>query len=71
MLLEKIKKEVQTHIGDKAIIKYNLGRNKYETYNVTIKETYPYVFLVQLNNRDEIKSFSYTDIMTKIIKINY
>lgn len=71
MLLEKIKKEVTNHIGDKAVIKYNLGRNKYETYNVTIQKTYPYVFLVKLNNRDEIKSFSYTDIMTKTIKINY
>lgn len=71
MLLDKIRQEVETHIGEKATIKYNLGRNKYETYNVTIKKTYPFVFTVKLNNRNEIKSFSYTDIMTHTIHINY
>lgn len=71
MLLEKIRQEVKTHKGANAVIKYNLGRNKYETYNVVIKDIYPHIFTVKLNNRDEIKSFTYTDIMTKIIKIHY
>ena len=71
MYLESIKKDLESHIGDSATIKYNLGRNKYETYDVTIQETYPHVFLVKLNNREEIKSFSYTDVMTKIIKIHF
>lgn len=71
MYIEKIRKELENHIGDKATIKYNLGRNKYECYDVHIKETFNHVFLVQLDNREEIKSFSYTDIITKTIKIDY
>ena len=50
MTIEKVRKELNKHIGKEAVIKYNLGRNKYEKYDVTIKETYNYVFLVEINN---------------------
>lgn len=73
MTIEKIKSELHDHIGDSARIQYNLGRNKYEDYDVVIKELYNYVFLVELNEEhsNEIKSFSYTDVITKTIKIDY
>lgn len=73
MTISQIKNDLKEHIGNKAIIKCNLGRNKYEKYNVTIKELYKNIFLVQLNNENnpEIKSFSYTDVITKTIKIDY
>lgn len=71
MYIEKIRKELENHIGDTVTIKYNLGRNKYESYNVKIKKTYNFVFLVELEDREEIKSFSYIDVITKTIKIDY
>lgn len=73
MTINQIKQDLNNHIGDKATIKCNLGRNKYEKYNVTIKELYNNIFLVKLNNENnpEIKSFSYTDVITKTIKIDY
>jgi uncharacterized protein Veg len=70
MTIEKIREELSQHVGDKVVIKYNLGRNKYEKYEVTIKELYTNVFLVELNT-NIIKSFSYSDIITKTIKIDY
>lgn len=70
MTIEKIKEELNNHIGDKITIKYNLGRNKVEKYDVIIKELYNHVFLVELENTN-IKSFSYSDIITKTIKIDY
>ena len=70
MTIEKIKKDLNNHVGSKVRIKYNLGRNKYEEYDVVIKELYNHVFVVKLNN-NEIKSFSYSDVITKTIKINY
>ena len=33
MTISQIKNDLKYHIGDKAIIKCNLGRNKYEKYN--------------------------------------
>ena len=73
MTIEKVKQQLNEHIGDVVTIKYNLGRNKFEKYDVVIKELYNHVFLVQLNkeNNTEIKSFSYSDVITKTIKIDY
>lgn len=69
MRIEYIKNELNKHIGEDVFIKYNLGRNKYEEYNVKIKKLYNNVFTVESN--DEIKSFSYNDIITKTIKIDF
>ena len=65
-----IRKALSNYLGKTVTIKYNLGRNKYETYTATIKNLYNCVFLVELNNENHvIKSFSYADIITKTIKI--
>ena len=71
MNIELVKEELNNHLGDDVIIKYNLGRNKYESYNVKIKELYNYIFLVETIDKSTIKSFSYSDIITKTIKIDY
>ena len=70
MTIDKVKEELKNHIGKKASITHNLGRNKYETYSVIIKELYDFVFLVE-DVESYNKSFSYTDIITKTIKIKY
>lgn len=70
MTIKKIKEDLYNHIGKGATIKCDLGRNKIEEYDVTIKDLYNHVFTVKLKN-DELKSFSYSDIITKTIKINY
>ena len=69
MTLYEIKKDLGNHLGKEVSIKYNLGRNKYENYKVIIKELYDNVFLVE--NSMGIKSFSYSDVVTKTIKIDY
>ena len=73
MTINQIKNELNNHIGKRATIKYNLGRNKYEKYSVIIKELYNNIFLVELNDNINTitKSFSYTDVITKTIKIDY
>ena len=73
MTINQVKNELNNHIGKRAVIKYNLGRNKYEKYDVTIKELYNNIFLVELKYNDDtfVKSFSYTDVITKTIKIDF
>lgn len=73
MTIEEVKNKLNNYIGSKVVIKYNLGRNKYEKYTVIIKDLYNYVFTVELDNDEnrEIKSFSYSDIITKTIRIDY
>ena len=72
MTLQEIKDKVSDNIGNDVIIKCNLGRNKFVKYRAKIKETYKNVFIVEVRDkRCEIKSFTYTDVMTKTIKIDY
>ena len=73
MTLQEIKNKVNNNIGNEVIIRYNIGRNRIEKYNVRIKEAYKNIFIVETNNKNniEIKSFTYTDVMTKTIKIEY
>ena len=70
MTTKSIKDKLTNHIGDTIKIKYNLGRNKYESYDVKLKELYNKVFIVEGENK-VIKSFTYSDIITKIIKIDF
>lgn len=69
-MIGQIRGKLNDYIGEEVTIKYNLGRNKYEKYKVIIKELYENVFLVELNNNCK-KSFTYTDVITKTIKIDY
>lgn len=69
MNTEIIKKKLNEHLGKKATIEYSLGRNKVESYDVVIKELYSKVFLVEDGNN--ILSFSYSDVITKTIKIDF
>lgn len=71
MTVEQVKCELKKHIGENVIIEYHLGRNKIESYQVTIKELYNYVFLVESSIKKDIKSFSYSDVITKIVRIRY
>lgn len=68
-MINQIRSKLNDYIGEEVIIKYNLGRNKYESYNVIIKELYDNVFVVEKDNQK--KSFSYTDVLTNTIKIDY
>ncbi len=68
-MIGQIRGKLDEHIGKEVFIQYNLGRNKFEKYKVIIKELYDNVFIVEVKNNK--KSFSYTDVLTKTIKINY
>ena len=72
MNTETVKKKLNDYIGKEATIKYSLGRNKYEKYKVVIKELYKNIFLVEVKDENkEIKSFTYSDVITKTIKIDF
>lgn len=71
MNINIIKEELKENIGKEVFIKYNLGRNKIEKYKAKIKEIYNYIFIVEITNTNEVKSFTYSDIITNTIKIYY
>ncbi len=69
-MIEKIRGKLNDYIGQEVVIKYNLGRNKYEKYNGVVKELYQNIFLIELHGK-ECRSFSYSDILTNTIKIDF
>ena len=73
MNIYQAKKLLKDNIGKKVSMKYNLGRNNYETYDVIIDKLYSNVFTVKINKkfRDEIKCFSYNDLVMKQLKIDF
>lgn len=69
MTVSSVKKDLLEHLGDVVKLRYSLGRNKYEEYEAKIKELYNNVFLVDTSLG--VKSFTYIDVITKVIKIDY
>ena len=68
MNLEFIKKEIDSRIGKNVKIICNCSRNKKEYYTGKIIEVYGYIFIVKLDSNKN-KSFSYSDIITKNVKL--
>ena len=71
MNINVIREKIESNLGKEVFIRYNLGRNKIEKYNAKIREIYNYVFVVEVLNTNEVKSFTYSDIITNTIKIYY
>ena len=69
-MMQKIKNEISNMIGKKVLAKVYIGRNKYEYIEGIIDGVYPFLFTIKTGN--EIKSFSYADILIKniILKID-
>lgn len=67
MSISMVIKALKKHLNEDMVIKYNLGRNKYETYHIKLKKLYPHIFTVVDNNF--LRCFSYSDIIMKNIKI--
>ena len=65
MTIEKIKNNIDSKLGDNVKIIYNGSRNKKEEYSGIISETYNYIFI----DSDEVKSFSYRDVLTNTIEL--
>lgn len=67
MNIKIIKNEIEKNVGKKVIGKINMGRNKFENFEGIINASYPFLFTIESEN--EIKSFSYSDVLTKTIEL--
>ncbi|MBE6153403.1 MAG: ABC transporter permease [Firmicutes bacterium] len=69
MTISKIKEDLTENLGNRVKITFNVGRNKIEEFDAIIKETYRFIFVVETEN--ENKSFSYSDVLTKTVQIQF
>lgn len=67
-MINKIRDNIKNNVGNRVKILYNGSRNKKEDYVGIINEFYNNIFIVKLDT-GEVKSFSYSDILTNTIEI--
>lgn len=71
--IRRVKSSVDKNIGNKVKIRANRGRHKIDVTEGVIRETYPSIFLVQVENKIDdtfqTVSFSYTDVLTKDVQM--
>ena len=68
MNVKIIRNYLNTKVGSNIIVIYYGSRNKKEIYRGVLHKIYKNIFSIRLFNND-IKSFSYTDILIKTIQI--
>lgn len=72
--LATIKKKMDARIGSKIMLVAQTGRKRQTEHRGTLTETYPAVFVVDLDqdeNSFERVSYSYTDILTNTVEVEF
>jgi len=72
--LAEIKKDLDSNLGKRLVLRANGGRRKTIERSGILAETYPSVFVVELDqdeNAFERVSYSYADILTKTVQITF
>ena len=72
--LSVIKHRMDDHIGQHVLVTSQIGRRKTTKRHGVLRETFPAVFIVELDpgkSSFERVSYSYTDILTKNIAVNF
>lgn len=69
-----IKNKLDSHLGDTLTVVAQAGRKKVTKRHGTLRETFPAVFMVDLDqdqNNFKHVSYSYTDLLTKNIALEF
>ncbi|MCZ0755775.1 biofilm formation stimulator Veg [Anoxybacillus sp. J5B_2022] len=72
--LSDIKKALDSNIGKRLTLKANGGRRKTIERCGILTETYPSVFVIELDqteNAFERVSYSYADVLTETVKLTF
>jgi uncharacterized protein Veg len=72
--IDKVRASVHQQCGSKVMIQLDRGRNKVDIQSGIIQGAYPSVFTVLVDDKDEknppqLLSFSYSDIITRDIRM--
>lgn len=72
--LKEIKNSLDLNLGKRLLLKANGGRKKTIERSGTLAETYPSVFIIELDQEDrsfERVSYSYADVLTETVQITF
>ena len=72
--LASIKKSLDSNLGKRLMLKANGGRRKTIERSGVLAETYPSVFVIELDqdeNAFERVSYSYADVLTETVELTF
>ena len=71
-ILEKIKKDMDSFVGQEISIKANTGRKKVFEVNGILEQTYPNIFVVKFQERQVERrvSYTYADLLTEVVEVS-
>ncbi|KOO42351.1 biofilm formation stimulator Veg [Priestia koreensis] len=72
--LSDIKKDLDLNLGKRLTLKANGGRRKTVERSGVLAETYPSVFVVELDQEEnslERVSYSYADVLTETVQLTF
>lgn len=71
-ILNAIKLEIDSHVGEKVMLKANGGRKKVLVREGILEKTYPNIFVVKVEGKsNDVRtvSYSYSDILTETVQL--
>ena len=72
--IAEIKSELDERLGDEIIVTVQMGRKKKRERRGVLKETYHSIFVVDLDqdrNAFDRVSYSYRDLLTNVIEVEF
>lgn len=65
-----IKRDIESHVGEKVTLKANGGRRKVLVNRGIIEKTYQSIFVVRLDtDAHRTVTYSYSDVLTKTVQL--
>ena len=69
-MLSVIKRDIESHVGEKVVLKANGGRRKVLVNNGILEKTYPSIFVIRLDSDTQrTVTYSYSDVLTNTVQI--
>jgi uncharacterized protein Veg len=71
-VLDDIRRELDSHVGEKIRVKANKGRKKIDEKEGVLEKTYPHIFVVRIeegNLSERRASYSYADVLTETVEL--
>ena len=68
--ISNLKTDILEKVGQKIIVKGSLGRSKSFEKEARIEKVYPNLFIVKYDDNDMSATYSYTDVLTGIVKVD-
>ena len=68
--INSLKTDIDEKLDKKFIVKGSLGRSKTFSKEATIEKAYPDFFLIKFDDSNRNVSYSYKDVLTKIIEVD-